>query len=151
MGGWLGVVEGFVALVVLLLLILALLAGRRRWLDRPGGTFDCSLRINAQTPGAGWALGVGRYRDEKLEWFRFFSWSLRPRQVFQRSDVKVVEIREPDPTEAVALEGGSQILRVEARSLELGVSDRELAMSVESLTGLLSWLEAAPPGISRTD
>jgi hypothetical protein len=25
----------------------------------------------------------------------------------------------------------------------------ELAMSAESLTGLLSWLEAAPPGVRR--
>lgn len=151
MHGWLGVVEGFAALVVAMALILAFLAARRRWLNRPGGTFECSLRINARTPGVGWALGVGRYREEKLEWFRFFSWSLLPRQVFQRNEVKVSEIRDPASAEAVALEGGSRIIRLESARGDRGFSDGELAMSSESLTGLLSWLEASPPGVSRSN
>ena len=148
MHAWLGVLEGFALLVLLTVLSLVLLAVRRRWLNRLGGTFDCSLRLNVTTPGAGWTLGVGRYNEGILEWFRFFSYALRPRMVFQRGEVRVVATREPDPVEAVALNADNRILRVETLH---GDTDREweLAMSPESLTGLLSWLEAAPPGVRR--
>jgi hypothetical protein len=54
----------------------------------------------------------------------------------------------PDPVEAVALSTDEKVLRIEMHD---GHSDTEweLAMSEESLTGLLSWLEAAPPGVRR--
>lgn len=145
MHGWLGVAEGVALLILLLVLSLVLLAARRRWLNRLGATFDCSLRLNVSTPGAGWTLGVGRYTEGTLEWFRFFSYALRPRLVFERGDVRVLTTRDPDPVEAVALNADNRILRVEMPD---GDTDREweLAMSPESLTGLLSWLEAAPPG-----
>ena len=150
MHGWLGVVEGVVLLVFLLVLGLVLLAVRRRWLNRLGGTFDCSLRLNDTTPGAGWALGVGRYNEGILEWFRFFSYALRPRKVFQRAEVRVLATRDPDPVEAVALNADNRILRVEM--LDGGIDrEWELAMSPESLTGLLSWLEGAPPGVRRAE
>ena len=150
MHGWLGVVEGVALLLLLLVLSLVLLAARRRWLNRLGGTFDCSLRLNVTTPGAGWTLGVGRYNEGILEWFRFFSYALRPRKVFQRGEVKVLATRDPDPVEAVALNADNRILRVEMLDSD---TDREweLAMSPESLTGLLSWLEAAPPGVRRSE
>jgi Protein of unknown function (DUF2550) len=150
MHAWLGVLEGVALLVLLIVLSLVLLAVRRRWLNRLGGTFDCSLRLNVTTPGAGWTLGVGRYNEGILEWFRFFSYALRPRMVFQRGEVRVVATREPDPVEAVALNADNRILRVETLQ---GDTDREweLAMSPESLTGLLSWLEAAPPGVRKVD
>jgi hypothetical protein len=149
MHGWLGVAEGVALLVFLLVLSLVLLGVRRRWLNRLGGTFDCSLRLNVTTPGAGWTLGVGRYNEGILEWFRFFSYALRPRKVFQRAEVRVLGTRDPDPVEAVALNADNRILRVEI----LDGVDREweLAMSPESLTGLLSWLEAAPPGVRRAE
>ena len=139
MHGWIGVVEGVVLLVLLVILSLVMLAVRRRWLNRLGGTFDCSLRLNVTTPGAGWTLGVGRYNEGILEWFRFFSYALRPRKVFQRGEVKVLATRDPDPVEAVALNADNRILRVEMLDSD---TDREweLAMSPESLTGLLSWL-----------
>ena len=148
MHGWLGVVEGVALLILLVVLSLVMLAVRRRWLNRLGGTFDCSLRLNVTTPGAGWTLGVGRYNEGILEWFRFFSYALRPRKVFQRGEVRVLATRDPDPVEAVALNADNRILRVEMLDSD---TDREweLAMSPESLTGLLSWLEAAPPGVRR--
>lgn len=80
--GWLGVLELLGLLLVLAVLLLALLAARRRWLSRSGGTFECSLRLRTAVPGAGWVLGVGRYNGGRLEWFRFFSFSVRPRQTF---------------------------------------------------------------------
>jgi hypothetical protein len=148
MHGWLGVVELLAVLVLLLVLALLLLALRRRWLARQGGTFECSLRLHTSTPGSGWALGVARYNDGQLEWFRFFSYSWRPRKSFPRQEVRVLETRDPDPVEAVALYAEQRIVRFEI-ALRGGPERWELAMSPDSLTGLLSWLEAAPPGLSR--
>ena len=146
--GWLGVVEILAVLIVLLALALVLLAARRRWLDRLGGTFECSLRLRMTTPGAGWALGVARYSEGILEWFRFFSYSPRPKVTFTRGAVRVLETREPDAVEAVALNDDQRVIRV---ATEANDSGWELAMSPDSLTGLLSWLEAAPPGVRRVD
>ncbi|MET1005007.1 MAG: DUF2550 domain-containing protein [Propionibacteriaceae bacterium] len=134
-------------IVLLLLLPLILLAVRRRWLAREGGTFECSLRLRTSTPGAGWALGVARYNAENLEWFRFFSYSYRPRRTFVRNEVNVLDNREPDAVEAVSLYAGQRIVRLQTTSVS-SVHVSDLAMSQESLTGLLSWLEAAPPGVA---
>ncbi len=144
-GGWLQIVELLGLILLLGVTALVVLALRRRWLDRQGGTFECSLRLNVSTPGAGWALGVGRYNEGILEWFRFFSYSPRPRVVFERCTVQVRETREPDPIEAVALNSDNRVLRLEVPSGQER-RDWELAMNADSLTGLLSWLEAAPPG-----
>src|SRR6478609_4639463 len=127
MHGWLGAVETLVLLVVLLSLSLLLLAARRRWLDRSGGAFECSLRLRTTTPGSGWALGVARYNEGTFEWFRFFS-SPRPRRIFDRGAVRVLEAREPNPVEAVALNADQRIIRVEVLENEAH-DERELAMS----------------------
>jgi len=150
MRAWLGVIEVLGVLLVLLVIALALLAARRRWLDRLGGTFECSLRLNMMTPGTGWALGVGRYNEGILEWFRFFSYALRPHKVFDRAVVRVLETRDPDLVEAVALSSDHRVLRLETRVASTD-QEWELAMSPDSLTGLLSWLEAAPPGLRRME
>jgi hypothetical protein len=50
--------------------------------------------------------------------------------------------------EAVALNANEKVLRIEMHDGR-AESEWELAMSQESLTGLLSWLEAAPPGVHR--
>lgn len=149
MDGWVGVVQILGFCVVLIALSLIMLALRQRWLNRMGGNFECSLRLRVTTPGAGWVLGVCRYSEGILEWFRFFSYSPKPRLVFARSELRVLETRDPDPIEAVALSSDQTVVRVAVP----GQPDQfwELAMSAESLTGLLSWLEAAPPGIRRFD
>jgi hypothetical protein len=143
MEGWLGVAEVLLGVVVALVLPLALLAARRRWLARSGGTFECSMRLRTTTPGAGWVLGIGRYNEENLEWFRFFSFSLRPHHSFLRTEVTVLEVREPGEVEAVSLYAGQVVVRLQDT---VNVREFQLAMGPESLTGMLSWLEAAPPG-----
>ena len=145
----LGIAEVLGLLVLLVALGLALLAARQRFLARQGGTFSCSLRLGSTTPSSGWALGVARYNQGLLEWFRFFSYSLRPRLVFPRSEVRVLESREPDMVESVSLGADQRVLRVETTLRDVTAAEYELAMSPESLTGLLSWLEAAPPGRVR--
>src|SRR6478752_6739097 len=61
--------------VVLLVLLLfgLLLVVRRRVLSRHGGTFELSVRDPEQAPGRGWVLGLGRYREDSLDWYRIFS------------------------------------------------------------------------------
>jgi hypothetical protein len=140
---WLGITELVALTLVVLLLVPVLFLGvRRRWLSRQGGLFDCSVRLSTETPGAGWVLGVARYSGDNLEWFRAFSISLRPRMIFPRSQSHAGAQREADPIESVLLYDDQRILRLElsdGRSVEV-------AMAVASLTGLLSWLESAPPG-----
>lgn len=143
---WLLVTELIVvALIVLLLLPILWLVARRRWLSRQGGLFDCSLRLSTTTPGTGWVLGVARYSGERLEWFRAFSLSLSPRLVFQRNETWAGAQRSPDAIEAVLLYADQRIIRLETAA----GGSWEVAMREESMTGLLSWLEAAPPGMAH--
>ncbi|HEY5788628.1 MAG TPA: DUF2550 family protein, partial [Microlunatus sp.] len=80
------------------------------------------------------------------EWFRFFSYSSRPRTSFVRDDVRVLNDRDPDAIEAVALYAGQRVVEVvEQRPGDVDGRSWELAMAADSLTGFLSWLEAAPP------
>jgi len=146
MHGWLAVV--LVLLLVALLAAAALVALplRRRWLAREGGLFECSVRLKTATPGAGWVLGMARYNAEMLEWFRFFSYSSRPRTSFLRDDIRVLNDRDPDAVEAVALYAGQRVVElVEQVPGDPDGRPWELAMAADSLTGFLSWLEAAPP------
>ncbi len=145
MHGWFVGAEAVIAVILLLALTLVVLALRRRWLARQGGTFECSFRLRTSTPSAGWVLGVARYNEENLEWFRFFSYSFGPRKSFLRNDVTVLDNREPDPVEAVSLYAGQRVVTIRV-SRGTDPEQWDLAMSSESLTGMLSWLEAAPPG-----
>jgi Protein of unknown function (DUF2550) len=132
-----------VLLVILVVLVASLvaLAVRRRLLQHSGGTFDCSVHLDRFLLGPGWVLGLGRYAGDRVEWFRFTSFSPRPRLSLWRRELEVVERRMPIGTEAVTIveEGVILVLANRGRSVEL-------AMSVAALTGFLSWLEAAPPG-----
>jgi Protein of unknown function (DUF2550) len=129
----------FLALVVL---TLAAFAIRRRILQRGGGTFDCSLRLHTRTAGKGWILGIARYSGDSIEWFRVFSFGVRPRRVFSRNELTVRNRRAPLATEALGLYAGHVIVEC----VQAGNSVVELAMAEDALTGFLAWLEAAPPG-----
>lgn len=76
---------GVIAAVLLGLFLLGL---RRRLIQRPGGTFDCSLRLappeDAEPGGKGWVYGVARYSGDRVEWFRVFSYAFRPRRSLDR-------------------------------------------------------------------
>ncbi|MFF8093815.1 DUF2550 domain-containing protein [Streptomyces sp. NPDC016675] len=131
-----------VALVVIGLFVFGL---RRRLIQRSGGTFDCSLRWDApeegDAGGKGWSYGVARYNGDRIEWYRVFSYSPRPRRVLERSAIEVAGRRVPDGEEELALLSDAVVLACVHRETRL-----ELAMSEDALTGFLAWLEAAPPG-----
>ena len=140
---WLAVTE-VIALVIaaVILLPLAWLIARRRWLSRGGALFDCCVRLKTTTPGTGWVLGVARYRQGRMEGFRSFSLSLWPKLVFPREDTTVGPQRAPDEIEAL-------LLLEDQRVIQLRRDDGrtwEASMTPEAITALLSWLEAAPPG-----
>ena len=135
-----GALDVFAALVVLVLIGLIALALRRRVLTRSGGTFDCSLRLGSGD-GKGWALGIGRYAGDSLEWYRVFSYAARPREVLARRDLEILDRRPPVGPEVFSLLAGAVV--VKCRNAEGFI---EFAMSPEALTGFLAWLESAPPG-----
>ena len=142
MHGWLLIASGVLLVALLAVAALVALPLRRRWLAREGGLFECSVTA----PGGGWTLGMARYNAETLEWFPFFSYSLRPRKSFLRDEVRVVTSRDPDAAEALALYAGQRVVELEERVPGAPDSRRwAIAMADDSLTGFLSWLEAAPP------
>jgi hypothetical protein len=141
----------FAVFLVLAILAAAAIAVRRFLLERGGGTVECGLR-----KGNGpWRLGVASYRREELYWFGIFGLSMRPDEVFPRRDLTLVGRRLPSDAEAASLGPGRIVM--ECRLGGDGSPDSggaagsgggmvELALGEAALTGLLSWLEAAPPG-----
>lgn len=127
-------------LAVLLLPVLSL-AVRRRALQRLGGTVEVSLRLTSASPGAGWALGVGRFAGDELQWYRVFSLAPRPRRTLSRRDLSICRQRPPEAAERHALLDGAVVM--ECRSARGPVA---LAMDPSAVTGFLAWLEARPPG-----
>jgi len=128
----------FAAFLIILILAAAGIATRRFLLERGGGTVECGLR----KPNGSWRLGVASYQREELCWFGIFGLSLRPDEVFPRRDLAVVSRRLPSDAEAATL--GPGMIVVECKLGEDGTV--ELALGEAALTGLLAWLEAAPPG-----
>ena len=142
----------FAAFLIVLILAAVGIAARRFLLERGGGTVECGLR---RGPNGSWRLGLASYQREELNWFGALGLTMRPDVVFPRRDLTVVSRRLPTEAEAASL--GPGMIVVECRLGEdsesrgpagTPVRNRtvELAMGEAALTGLLSWLEAAPPG-----
>jgi hypothetical protein len=162
----------FAAFLIILTLAAVGIAARRFLLERGGGTVECGLR---RGPDGSWRLGLASYRPEELWWFGALGLTMRPDVVFPRRDLTVVSRRPPTDAEAASLGPGMIVVecRLGEDSGQFGpapgqasASGRgpgqasasgpggapgpggsvELALGEEALTGLLAWLEAAPPG-----
>ncbi|MGH3416143.1 MAG: DUF2550 domain-containing protein, partial [Actinocrinis sp.] len=96
---------------------------------------------SAVRSGRGWAYGIAQYENDRIDWFRIFSYAYRPAAVLTRRDLEVVGRRDAEGHDEVALFPGWNIVEC-----KFGAGLVELAMSPDALTGFLSWLEAAPPG-----
>jgi hypothetical protein len=129
----------FAAFLVIAILAAAGIAARRFLLERGGGTVECGLRKGSGS----WRLGLASYQREELCWFGALGISMRPDEVFPRRDLTVVSRRLPSEAEAASLGPGRIV--VECRLGE-DSGTVELALGEAAFTGLLSWLEAAPPG-----
>ncbi len=127
------------ALTLLLVISVALFTVRRVVLARTAGTFDCSLR--SAPPTGSWAIGVARYGQDRLDWYRVFSLSPRPSRCFQREHLEVLGLRVPQGEETLSVLPGVRVI-----SFRHDGDDLDLAMAADCYTGLASWLEAAPPG-----
>lgn len=114
---------------------------RRAVLVRGGGTVDLSLRLTTLVSGRGWSHGLARFTGDELRWYRVFSFSPRPRRVLSRRELAVQERRQPDGMERMTLPADWVVVRCADRR-----SSVEIAMAGSTLTGFLSWIEAAPPG-----
>ena len=143
----------FAAFLIILVLAAVGIAARRFLLERGGGTVECGLR----SPNGSWRLGLASYQPEELCWFGALGVSMRPDVVFTRRDLTVVSRRLPTEAEVASL--GPGMIVVECQLSDDGESPGlalagtpgqsrsvELAMGEAALTGLLAWLEAAPPG-----
>jgi uncharacterized protein DUF2550 len=127
--------------VLVLLAALVILFGRRSLVARAGGTVELYLRLSTMVDGRGWSPGFARFVREELRWYRMFSFAIRPRRVLARRGLAVVNRRGPEAGELLMLPEDWVILRCTSYRAPV-----EIAMAPSTVTGFLSWLEAAPPG-----
>jgi Protein of unknown function (DUF2550) len=128
----------FAAFLILLIVAAVGIAARRFLLERAGATVECGLRQRDRS----WRLGLASYQLDEFCWYRAFGVSMRPVRSFSRRDLAVVARRPPTQAEESIL--GPD--RVVAECQTGGDGTVDLALAESALTGLLAWLEAAPPG-----
>lgn len=129
------------AVLLLVAAVLVWLAVRRLRALRSGGV-HAALRTRLDDSGKGWHLGVGRYQGDEFVWFRVLSLRPGPDRIISRSTLEIADRRDPSGSELYSMPPSSRVLRFR----ETGVTESEIAMSPDALTGFLSWLESAPPG-----
>lgn len=130
------VLVGFAAVFVALCVLFV----RREMIAR-GGSIELSIRLSTYAEGRGWSPGIARFVGDEMHWYRVFSLAFRPRRVLNRQMFAIQQRRRPDVLEQRSLPGRMVVLRC--------VSQREpveIAMAETTVTGFMSWLEAAPPG-----
>lgn len=138
---WLWLVDFLAIMAVLGIVAIAVVIARRRWIARDGGAFDLSVNIHAGGQAHGWLLGVGVYRETTVDWYRTFSLSWRPKYRLPRGELVVEGRREPSVAESYALHHGHVISTCTGP-----VPVVQIAMTPQSLTAFLAWLESSPPG-----
>ncbi|NJP32163.1 DUF2550 domain-containing protein [Micromonospora thermarum] len=135
------IVEGIGIGVAVILGALLILFVRRALVTRSGGIIRLSVRTSTMLDGRGWAPGFGRFAGDELRWYRMFSFALRPKRVLSRKGLAVERRRLPEGQERFAMPADWVILRCTSHHAPV-----EIAMARSTVTGFLSWLEAAPPG-----
>ena len=131
----------FAAFLIVLVLAASGIAARRFLLERGGATVECGLR----RPGGSWRLGIASYQLDEFSWYRTFGFSMRPEVVFLRRDLAVAA-RRPLTEEEVTVLGPGRLVAECQLTGSGGVTSVDLALAESALTGLLVWLEGAPPG-----
>jgi len=123
------------AIFLLVIMALCLFGVRRFQLRRALGTVDASIRVR----GNRWQMGVCRYQESALEWFRLLSLSPIPRRRMVRSAIELVGRRQPTETELTRVPPDTVIVTLSYKGEEV-----LLAMKFGAYAGLSSWLEAGP-------
>ncbi|WP_265521903.1 DUF2550 domain-containing protein [Oerskovia flava] len=125
-----------IGLLTAVLVVVGLGVVRLRALVHRVGSFECGLRPAGNPQGA-WTQGIAHYGVGRIDWWRFWSVSLRPAQTWSREDLTI--------TGRVPLDAAGRPDVYLVRCSYQG-RDVELTMSSGAYAGLASWLEAAPPG-----
>ena len=133
--------EGIGIGVAAVLLAVLILFARRAVVTRSGGIIRLSVRVSTMLDGRGWSPGFGRFVGDQLRWYRMFSFALRPKRVLSREGLAVERRRLPEGQERLSMPADWVILRCTSNHAPV-----EIAMARSTVTGFLSWLEAAPPG-----
>lgn len=126
------VIAGIFLLVVI---TLCLFGVRRMQLRRALGTADASIFRG----GKRWQMGVCRYQESDLEWFRLLSLSPLPHRRMVRSSIVLVGRRAPTESEMTKVPPDVVIVTLDYKGEPV-----LLAMKFGAYTGLSSWLEAGP-------
>jgi hypothetical protein len=134
------IVVGVVAVPCLLMALFI----RRQWIARDG-SIEVSLRLSTYVEGRGWSPGLARFVGDELHWYRVFSFAFRPRRIFMRRAFVVESRRRPDSAEERSLPRQTVVLHCLSQREPV-----EIAMAEATVTGFLSWLEAAPPGAASS-
>ncbi len=127
--------------VVAALVLLFAVFFRRRLLMGGGGTIRLQIRVTTMVPGRGWSTAIGQFAGGELRIHRLFSFAFRPKRILDRGSTAIEEQRRPEGPERLTIAGHWVILR-----LSTDIDEIEIAMAESTVTGFLSWLEAAPPG-----
>ncbi|MFE9688158.1 DUF2550 domain-containing protein [Micromonospora sp. NPDC005806] len=135
------IVEGIGIGVAVVLAALLILFIRRALFTRNGGIIRLSVRVSTILDGRGWSPGFARFVGDELRWYRMFSFALRPKRVLSRKVLAVERRRLPEGQEQLSMPTDWVILRCTSNHAPV-----EIAMARSTVTGFLSWLEAAPPG-----
>ncbi|MER5333219.1 DUF2550 domain-containing protein [Micromonospora sp. NPDC002717] len=136
-----GIVEGIGIGVAVILGALLILFVRRAVVTRSGGIIRLGVRTSTMLDGRGWSPGFGRFVGDELRWYRVFSLAIRPTRVLSRKGLAVERRRLPEGQERLSMPADWVILRCTSNHAPV-----EIAMARSTVTGFLSWLEAAPPG-----
>lgn len=126
---------GAVLLVVGASVVLLIILARAIFL----GTRIGALRVMLRAPDSRqWQRGYARYGRYHLAWAKLFSLKMRPDLLLPRQKVKLVV--QPQNEQL----GGAVLVTLVYHDKEY-----ELLMSQGDYTGLVSWVDSAPPGELR--
>lgn len=128
-----------IVLAALALFAIAAFFYRRQRILILRGAIEMSVHRGRGWRG-GWALGVARYSDEHLEWFRLTSLRAGSSLQISRRDTEIERREEPSANDAVWMPPDSIVLHLRTPS-----GTQVVAVPKSALPGLLSWWESAPP------
>jgi hypothetical protein len=124
-----------VCLVVVLLICLAMILSRQRYLLRSAGAFPLAMWRRHR-----WVYGIARYVGAELRWYRSLGFATRPTMVLRRAELEVLSRRAPVETELPSVPATAVIV-----ACRVGSTEVVLALGGSAFTGFTSWLEASAP------
>jgi hypothetical protein len=134
-----------VLLLLCLIAVVLLAIAFLRWhsFNRDKSTFSCSFHVGSGVDGGRWSRGIAKFSGGALLWYSGVGFTRRPDHRFLQREIELGPKRWPEGSERALLLDDQQIVLIQDRnSLPLC----ELAMESTAMTGLLAWIEAAPPG-----